>query len=364
MEQKVLVYGLTSNRGGMESYFITYYEEIKRKELPVKFDFVTDFMEIAYQEIIEKYGDKIYFIPSRRQNLIKHICDLRRLIKKNAYTKVYFNVLSASSVFTIAAAFKIKGCKIIVHSHNDYVKAIKRHLILRPLLNVMVDIRLACSVKAGNFMFGEKYTKRNEVTIIKNAIKPEMYPFSEDIREKKRADLKISNSYVVGTVGRLCYQKNTLFLLDIFSQLLNKIPEAFLVIVGEGELHAEVEKKINDLGLKHHVLLLGMRKDVPALLQAMDIFVFPSRFEGLGMAAIEAQCTGLTTVASLGVPEEAKIISRFVRLPLKNVDEWIDTIYSFYLEDYRRISCHKEIREHGFDIHTQSSKLVEILEKE
>lgn len=361
MEQKILVYGMSNNRGGMEAYFITYYEEIKKQNLPIQFDFVTDYTEIAYQNIIEKYGDKIYFIPSRRENLIKHFCDLRRIIKKNSYTKVYFNVLSASTVFTIAAAYRIKKCKIVVHSHNDSVKAMRRHIFLRPFLNMMTDIRLACSDKAGRFMFGEKYANSNQISVVKNAINPEKYTFSQSVRKSKREKLGISAKYVLGTVGRLCYQKNTLFLIDIFPMILRKIPEAVLIIVGEGDLRSEVEKQIRDLGLEDKIFLLGMRTDVPDLLQAMDVFLLPSRFEGLCIAAIEAQCIGLPVVASDQIAEETKIVPHFVRVPLEDKSKWAECVISLYKDSVERKTCIEEIVAYGFDIHEECSKLISIL---
>lgn len=361
MEQKILVYGLSNNRGGMEAYFITYYEEIKKQKLPIRFDFVTDYTEIAYQSIIDKYGDKIYFIPSRRENLIKHFCRLRRIIKRNSYTKVYFNVLSASTVFTIAAAYKIKKCKIVVHSHNDSVKAMKRHIFFRPFLNMMTDIRLACSDKAGRFMFGKKYENSNQISIVKNAINPAKYTFSQIVRKNKRKEFKISEKYVLGTVGRLCYQKNTLFLIDIFPMILKKIPEAVLIIVGEGELRNEVEKQIRNLGMEDKIFLLGMRTDVPDLLQAMDVFLLPSRFEGLCIAAIEAQCIGLPVVASDQIAEETKIVPHFARVSLEDKTEWVECVVSFNKNFVERKTCIEEIVTNGFDIHEECSKLISIL---
>lgn len=360
MEQKILVYGLTNNRGGMEAYFINYYQEIKKQGFPIEIDFVTDYSEIAYHDIIEKFGDKVYFIPSRRENIVKHFFFLRKLIRENSYTKVYFNVLSASTVFTIAAAYKIKNCKVIVHSHNDSVKAIKRHYIFRPFLNLMADVKLACSSKAAVFMFGKKNTEKNKVIIINNAINTDTYTYSEKKRAKKRKELNIINNYVIGTVGRLCYQKNTLFLLDIFQQVLEYIPEAMLLIVGEGELRGEVEKKIKKKNLEKQVLLLGMRKDVPDLLQSMDIFLLPSRFEGLSIAALEAQCIGLPVLASKNVSIETKIVSQFERLPLDEEKQWINRICYFY-RNFDRKSCNEDLVNHGFDIKNQCGKLMSVL---
>ena len=136
--ERILVYGMTQNRGGIESYLFNYFKCLaKRKK--IIFDFVSEDLHIAYEDEIKAFGGRIYHIPTRRENLILHIKGIRDLLRKHReYKIVYFNILSASEVFTVLSAYKCGRVKIMVHSHNNYVKSIRRHLILRPLLNLFV----------------------------------------------------------------------------------------------------------------------------------------------------------------------------------------------------------------------------------
>lgn len=360
----VLVYGLTNNRGGMEAYFATYFEEIKRQSEDLRIDFVTDYPDIAFREVFEKYGAKIFFIPSRRDNLFLHMKKLRKLVIENKYDKVYFNLLSASAVFSVASVAKIKECEIIVHSHNDCVKAIKRHVVLRPILNYFTDTRLACSEAAGIFMFGEKYVQHGKVTVIKNAINTEKYVYSEQIRQKVRKEFHVGSQPILGTVGRLCYQKNTIFLIELFSKVLQVIPEAFLMLIGEGEDHELVERKIAELGIENRVWMLGMRNDIPELLMGMDLFLLPSRFEGLPIAVVEAQCAGLPVLASQNVSEAIELTENVKRLSLENQDIWVREIRKLLENRIERKSRIDELRESGFDIKQQAEVLRNIIKDE
>lgn len=354
--KRILIYGMTKNRGGIESYIYNYYRFMDRSN--ITFDFVSEDEEIAYGEEFKAFGSSVYYIVSRREGLFKHITSLRKIIKNGRYDAVYYNLLSASAVFSVMASSGLRGVKTIVHSHNNSVKNLGTHLKLRPLLNLLTDQRLSCSVPATDFMFGEKH--RKDTIIINNAIDLEQYRFDPAIRAQVRAEFGLGDAFTVGHVGRLCYQKNTLFLLDIFFAVLKKMPDAHLLLIGEGEDRAEVEQKILDLGIKENVTLAGMRSDVPRLMQAMDLFLLPSRFEGLPVVGIEAQAAGLPCFFADTFTHDTAITDKVTFIPLEATPvEWAEAIMA--CKGATREDRSGIIRKQGFDIREGARKLQRTL---
>ncbi len=358
--KRILVYGMTSNRGGIESYLMNYFRRLVLKG--IVFDFVTDYQEIAYKEEIEELGGKVYFIPNRRDGLLKHMKSLRNiLLEHEEYKSVYFNILSASEVFTVLSAVGVKGVKRIVHSHNNSVKTIGRHKVLRPLLTKISDVKLACSDEAAEFMFGSKSFRCHEVKIIFNAIDVGKYQFDSKIRREVRDSLKLTeNTFVVGHVGRMCHQKNSLFLLKIFNHIYKQNNNAVLLYVGDGEDREKVENAIEQYEIKENVLLLGMRNDVNELMQAMDVFLLPSRFEGLPVVLIEAQAAGLQCICSDRFTKKSDITGnvQFISLD-KNVDYWTEAVMDRC--EIERKDTTDMITKSGFNIVHEVNKLEIIL---
>lgn len=352
--KRILVYGMTENSGGIEAYLMNYFRRFDKDE--IVFDFVTDFSNIAYEDEIKALGGRIYHIPARRESLLKHMLGIRKIVSENGYDTVYYNILSASAVFSLLGLFGKRNVKIITHSHNNSVGNMKVHLALRPILNMMTDVRLACSREAAEFMFGEKYSDSTKV--INNAIELENYKYSEEIRAEVRKEFGIEDKFVVGHVGRLCYQKNTLFLLDIFNEILKKDENSVLLLVGNGEDREAVEAKIKALGMEESVIMTGVRPDVARLMQSMDVFLFPSRFEGLGIVLIEAQAAGLKAFTSKDVvPLTAKATDLLEYISLeKSPEEWAEAVLSF--KSYERKDVSDIIKGTDYDIKNQ----VEVLQ--
>ena len=358
--ERILVYGMTDNRGGIEAYLYNYLTQIAPKGNMI-FDFVTDYSTIAYQDELKRLGCKIYYIPSRRENLFVHMKKLHKIVKEHKeYEKIYFNILSAAEFFTVLSACGIPGKKRIVHSHNNSVKAIRKHRILRPFLNMVSSQRLACSESAGEFMFGEKYIKKNQVTILNNAIDLNKYAYAKDVRDVVRKKNKLEDEFVVGHVGRLCYLNNTFFLIDIFSEIYKKCKDTVLIIIGDGEDRQEVEKYIKAKGMESNIKLLGMRDDVSDFMQAMDVFVLPSRFEGLPVVAIEAQAAGLPCFLSRQITEKTDVTGNVQFLSLhKTAEEWADNILR--TRDWSRMNTKGMLQKAGYDIALEADKLEKIL---
>lgn len=359
--KKILVYGMTSNYGGIESYLMTYFRVLAEKN--IIFDFVSEYEKIAYADEIQQLGGKIYRIPSRRENLIGHMKAVRKILKSNKeYDSMYFNLLSASETFTVLGAVGVKNVRKIVHSHNDSVRTIGRHKALRPILTYFSDVKLACSDGAASFMFGKKSVWKNEVKIINNAIEVEKYRYNPQVRKQVREELQMDDStFVVGHVGRICYQKNSMFLIDIFARVHEKDKSAKLLFVGEGEERENVEKAIKKYNLEKDVLLLGMRSDVERLMQAMDVFLLPSRFEGFGIVLLEAQAAGMKAIASKKlVPEITNVAGGVSFIDLSdNAEEWAEEVLKYRCAE-RKEYC-KKLCEAGYSIESVSDVLEKIL---
>ena len=351
--KRILVFGMTDNPGGIESYLMNYYKRISVNR--IHFDFVTCDKEIAYANEIKRRGGKIFFIPGRRENLSEHMKRLRELAG-NGYDAVYFNVLSASEFFSVIAVKGIRGVEIIVHSHNNYVKAMVRHLVLRQFLNMVTDQRLACSEEAARFMFGRYW---RDAIIIRNAIEVSRYLYNPVIRGKIRDENNIGNSFLVGHVGRLCYQKNTLFLLDIFDEVHRQYPDSKLVIIGEGEDHQKIQERIIELSLQEYVIMTGAIANVNEWMQAMDVFLLPSRFEGLPVVAIEAQAAGLPCICSDKFSKASAITKNVEFLSLElSKEEWANCILNH--KNDSRENTYQELTESGYNIENEVETFYDV----
>lgn len=358
--KRILVYGMTSNRGGIEAYVMNYFRLLKNQQ--IIFDFVTEHEQIAYADEIKSLGGEIYIIPSRRAGLFKHMNSLRKILKGHKeYDTIYFNILSASEVFTVLSACFMRKVRKIVHSHNNSVKSVRRHCLLRPLLNFASDIKLACSEEAAEFMFGTRSVQKNEVTVIFNAIDVDKYSFDCKIRDDVRNKLGISaENYVIGHVGRLCYQKNSLFIIELFNHISHINENALLLMVGDGEDRNQVEQAIKQFGIEEKVLMLGMRNDVDELMQAMDVFLLPSRFEGLPVVLVEAQTAGLQCVCANRFTNKSDVTGNVEFIELEeDIECWVTAVLS--KQGIERKSEKDAVTEAGFNIYYEAEKLERIL---
>lgn len=354
---RILVYGMTNNPGGIE----TYVRNVFRLLNPTKtvFDFVVDFSEMCYADEFEKKGARIFYIPAKSQGIWKQWKELYKVLKRNPeYKYVYFNILDAGAAITMMVPWLL-GKKIIVHSHNNDTEKIKLHRICRPFLNVFSSIRLACSKSAAFYMYGKYYGKKAQ--IIPNAIDCKKYRWNPSIRRLKREELGIKDEYVICHVGRLSKQKNVEKLLDIFLHVCEKEQNVILLSIGDGESRNEIIEYAKSLNLMDKVRFLGRRYDVPALLQVADVFVFPSLYEGFGIVAIEAQAAGLPCVLSDRVPREVQVTKDVVFLGLEEpLEKWVNEIMKY--KKYIREDTGELLLKAGYDIEHPGEAQQRLLE--
>lgn len=354
---RVLQIGMYNNCGGIESFLINYYRYINKNK--IQFDFINMYDRLPYQEEIISLGGKIYNITNVKENPVKCLIELKNIISKNNYNIVHINMLSAANIIPIIAAKLAKTKTVIVHSHSSslpkgFIKVLLNRLN-KHLVKNMADICFACSDLSGKWMFDNK-----KFIIIKNAIDTKKFIYSETIRQAVRKNLNIENKFVIGNIARFSVEKNHSFLVDIFYQVHKKNPNAVLLFVGDGELKEEIGFKLSELGLIDNVIFTGEVKNANDYLQAMDVFVFPSLFEGLGTALVEAQTAGLQCIISNVIPNEAIIINDLLNvLSLKNPLVWAKEILK-YSKGYKRENTYKEIAKAGYDIAKATKHLENI----
>ena len=321
---RILVYGMTDNPGGIETYVMNEFYMLDSSK--AVFDFVCDFPSMVYKDEVEKRGSRVYFIPAKGKGLLKHWAAFEKLLKAHPeYKYIYFNVMDAGQVLTMLVPKRLKR-KIIIHSHNSNTDKPQLHKMFKPLVNKIADKRYACSLAAARHMFGNAPAK-----IIPNAIDLRRYVFDADARKNKRAELEINDDeYVIIHVGRLSYQKNVKRLLDIYGEVLKEGKKVRLLQVGDGEQKEEIYSYAKENGIYDKVDFLGKRGDVPELMMAADVLLLPSLYEGLTLVGIEAQATGLPCVFSDGVDADTKINRNVIFIPLsKDNKKWVEAVMSF-----------------------------------
>lgn len=340
------------NRGGAETYVMNLYRNIDREK--VQFDFILHTeKECAFNEEIRQLGGNIYSVPRYNgKNHLKYKQSWEHFFNDhNEHKIIHAHVRSTASIFLQIA--KNHNRITISHSHNTSsgkgFEAFFKDVLQLPL-RYTADYMFACSQMAGEWLFGKKITKKNNYKVWNNAIETEKYSWNIDTRIKVRAELKIpKDAFVIGHVGRFHEQKNHDFLIDIFKELKINRPNSFLLLVGEGALRDKIENKIDIYELRDSVILTGIRSDVPDILQAMDVFLFPSLHEGLPVTLIEAQAAGLPCVISNTITSEVAItkLIDFVALN-ENIKVWSNKVIEH--SKMKREITYNQIVEAGYDI--------------
>lgn len=334
-------------RGGLETVLMNYYRNIDRSK--VQFDFLThrDF-RADYDDEIETLGGKIYRLP----RLVPWSPSYKKALNSffgehPEYKIVHVHQDCLSSVILRAAKSHDVPVRI-AHSHNNNQDKNLKYLIklfYRRSIPKYATELFACSKEAGEWMFrGAPYT------VLNNAINADIYKYIPDISRQKRRLLSIPDDvFVVGHIGRFAPQKNHDFLIDIFFEIQKQRADSRLLLVGDGELRSNAEAKVNKLGISEKVIFTGIRNDIPELLQAMDVFVMPSKYEGLGLAAIEAQAGGLHCFVSDDVSKECNVTNLVSYSSLENdAKHWAEMILS--CADKERRDTYDLIKNSGYDI--------------
>ncbi len=361
---RVLVVGMTSTVGGIENFLMTYCSRMDRSR--VQFDFLTRFEDAAYPEQRDAIG-RTYVIPRRSEDPVRFYQEIRSFFREHGgeYDVLWDNECMFNDMTPLQLAREAGIPVRIAHSHNPQNMNVTLrgrgmevlHRTQRRSLSRYATALWACSQHSAQWA-----CPRMDLpcTIIPNAIDAEAFRHDRRVRQEVRDQYGLDGCLVVGHVGRLQYQKNQGFLLQAFARLKQREPRARLVIVGDGPDLTDLEVKSVELDIAHDVLFLGVRDDVPRLMQAFDLFVMPSRFEGLGMAAVEAQAAGLPCILSDAVPREAARTPDVHFLPTEDPDLWAEKMLDVLEEQQHRIRPDNVqlITDAGYGISTAADRLA------
>lgn len=345
-------------RFGVTSVIMNYISHFDYKKIKVDLLAFED-SEKAVVSKAENIGAEVFYMPRLKlNNIFEFKSFFESFLKRNHYDIIHshFNQID-SIVFPIARKNGVNMC--ISHSHNtklsdSHIKAIRNRIMCWNIYNE-ADICAACSIAAGNALFGKRFETSKKQWIIHNAIESEKFAYNENIRNKVRASLGYKDEIVIGNVGSMKLQKNQSFLLKVFAELKRKNRRNYkLLLVGDGELKKDLIELSNQLNIQKDIIFTGSRKDVNELLQAMDIFLLPSLYEGLPVIGIEAQTAGLPCIFSDTITREVKICNvRFIATD--DEKKWASEIESTSLERNNNIQA---IKNANYDIELEAHKLM------
>lgn len=354
---KVLyVNGGIMNLGGIESFMMNYYRHIDREKIHIDF-LVHGYEKGAYDDEIVAAGSKIYHVPIKSKHPIQYQRELRKIFSSGEY-KIVHSHLDAMSGWVLKTAAQCGIPIRIAHSHNtdhlttNKVKRYVNDLAKKDIHRYATD-RFACSVAAGDWLFGEDSFK-----VINNAIDINKFIFDPNSRSKIRAEIGLNeDDIVLGHVGRFEYQKNHEFLLDMLAQLSKKNSHCKLIMVGDGSLKEQMIKKAKLLHIDKSVHYVPACTNVNEYYNTFDLFVFPSHFEGLGIVLLEAQINGLYCIASDVIPHETNATGNITYCPISaaGLAMWCDAIMSQRVS--RDLGAAEKVAEAGYSVSNEAKKL-------
>ena len=359
---RVLVTGFTENYGGVEAFVMNYYRELKKIDPDFTIDVLCYTDNPAYKDDLQTMGGVVYSVPSRRRRGSRKAVRGFFQQHQNEYDVLWCNKCSLIDILVLKYSSNIRKRILHAHSSRFVYEGIRKYLFgfLHHLNKVVVGRYVtdywACSDTAANWLFPSSILKRGQIDYIPNAIDITAFTYNAKIRDEYREQLNLHGT-VYGYIGRLNYNKNPIFAIETFDQLWQKDPNSFLLIVGDGELEQQVSKEISKLLCRQNVRVLGLRNDVPALLQSMDCCLVPSYYEGFPVITVEAQAAGLPVfAASNGITSQAKLTDLFHFLPLSlSPKGWAEEIRKV---DLARKDRQNQLRNMGYDVSLAAQNLL------
>ncbi|WP_103068556.1 glycosyltransferase family 1 protein [Aquimarina sediminis] len=366
---RVLQVFTVMNRGGAESMIMNYYRKIDREK--IQFDFLVHRKEkAAFDEEIESLGGKIYKFDAINPLFPgSYYSQLRAFFKEHQEYDIIHSHLNTFSCFPLKIAKEFNIPCRIAHAHIAIDKVNLSTLFtqkesfketLKKLIKFQLKKRIkkdathyfSCGEKAGNWLFGD-----TPFTTMNNAIDTESFKYDELVSMTYKKEFGLENELVLGHIGRFVSQKNHAFLLHIFAAVLEKKPDSSLILIGDGPLKASMEKEAKHLGIDHKVHFFGVRTDIPQLCQMLDIFVFPSFYEGLPVTLIEAQASSLKIFASDTITSEVHLTDNIQFLSIDApAKEWADQIVD--IGTFKKEDQTNKIIEGDYDI-VSNTKTIE-----
>jgi glycosyltransferase EpsF len=348
------VLGAFTISGGVESMVENIIKNIDHEKFQIDFLLFNGADHSKIDSLME-YDLKIYYIDTIKKGIIKFIYNTYRILKNNKYDIIHTHI-NEVGFFSLLAGVLAGTPVRICHSHNTKFSNQKLIFAFKSLLKLVSNYKFACSEAAGKALFGNNAN----FTVIKNAIDAKKYLYKKQVSNKVRKSLGIENKFVIGHVGRFANQKNHMFILKVFKEVVKVKENSVLLLIGDGELKDKIYNEVKRINLEKNVIFLGARKDVHELLQGMDVFLFPSHYEGLAIVLIEAQCASLPCFVSDVVTREVEIsnLINFISLD-KEPSYWANKILS-YLNGFNKVDMYEKISRAGYDIKTSVARLEDL----
>ncbi len=318
----------------------------------------------AYEPELEARGCRIFHLPQPSESFCAYMKNLKKLIRTYNY-----DVIHAHTMFNIGWAMlagRLYGVPVrVAHAHSALAekRSVKVRLyeaLMRSFILSCATDRVACGVSAGERLYGRRAFGKKGITIL-NGVDTRSFAYDADRRDAFRSQLGLRDRFVIGHAGHLAAVKNQAFLIDLMPEILVRRPDAFLLLLGEGEDRHMLERKISEMGLGAYVRLTGNVRNVDDHLNAMDVFAFPSLYEGMPLSVIEVQSNGLPCVISDSVPKDVFLTDLIHPLPLADRAEWVDAICHAGRREPEKYAS--EMRRSGFDVSAAMRKIYEIYEK-
>lgn len=357
-------------RNGIATLIYNFNQNLDTQKVVFDYIISDSIKEVFYKKNIEKKQGRIFELEIRKKRIVKKIIlffKLRKFLKNNVYKIVHIHESTAYRMLYYSIICKMAGVNnIILHSHSSGFDSEGRkikfiiHSFAKLFLPLITKNYFACSSIAAEWIFLKKY--RNKVIIINNGIDTKKFRFNLNTRNKIRNELKLKNNFIIGHVGRMSYSKNHEFIIECFKKIKKKLPESKLLLIGTGPLETILKDKVKKLELDRDIIFLGMKKNIEDYYQAMDLFLLPSYFEGLGIVGIEAQASGLFSVFSDTIPKEILTTINLCKfISLKDKKEWIETIILLHnkLFNHKRDNYYMEVKKNGYDIKECTLKLID-----
>ena len=349
--------------GGAETFLMKIYRKLDKSLYQM--DFCVQVKEEGfYDKEIKANGGRIFYITSKSENVKQFKKELFNLVKKENYQYVMRITANAFGLLDLKIAKKAGAKRCIARSSNSAsqggIKSALAHVYGRLFFDRFVDAKIAPSDLSAIYTFGKKAYKSGKVAILNNGIDLGVYAFDKEAGNAVRKEFDLENKFVVGHIGRFNAQKNHEFLLKVFAEIKKLRPDSMLLLVGKGELEQTVKAQAEALGISDSLIFAGVRSDVPALLSAMDAFVFPSFYEGMPNTLIEAQATGLSCIVADTITKEANLTGKVKYLSLSDSPEtWAKETISFEKNDRADVS--DLFKEKGYDINSVVEKFTELV---
>ena len=344
---------------GITSVIYNYTNAMDKSDLEISFLTFGD-LNLKLKEKFEKMGE-VFLVSHRKRNVLNYIIDMKKLLKQKEYDVVHVHGNSGTMFIEVLVSKLCNIKKIIVHCHNTSCSHPIANMLLKLPMNIMSDVRIACSKEAGEWLYG-----RFEHVVFNNAVDLNLFKYDDAVRNECRKELGIDNQFLLGHVGHFREQKNHSFLIDIFSKFREINLDSALLLLSDGPDYDKIKQKVCDLGLSEVVYFVGRRDDIHRWYQAMDLFLFPSLWEGLGMVLIEAQASGLPCITSENIPVGAKVTDSMLQINLAEQDRWIEEMER--VEQTSKEISRKEVSQYnislidacGYSISTEADKLREL----